>query len=68
MPAPTWVMTCSVRLPSVAAKVFHSRWAAYVDSVKAMPLTPAAAWSAASRSPIFDSSGTAKGSSSKGVS
>jgi hypothetical protein len=27
-PAPTWVMTCSVRLPSVAAKVFHSRWAA----------------------------------------
>ena len=28
---PTWVMTCSVKLPSVAAKVFHSRWAAYID-------------------------------------
>jgi len=27
IPDPTWVMTCSVRLPSVAAKVFHSRWA-----------------------------------------
>ena len=36
--------------PSVAAKVFHSRWAAYIDSVKAMPLTLAAASSAASRS------------------
>ena len=33
----------SVRLPSVAANVFHSRCAAYIDSVKAMPLTPAAA-------------------------
>ena len=33
--APTWVMTCSVKLPSVAANVFHSRWAAYVDSVNA---------------------------------
>ena len=68
MPAPTCVIVCSVCDPSVAAYVFHSRWAAYVDSVNAMPLTPAATWSAASRSPIFVSSPIANGSSSHGVS
>ena len=61
-------MTCSVKLPSVAANVFHSRWAAYIDSVKAMPLTLLAAVSAARRSAILRSSGTANGSSSTGVS
>src|SRR4051812_19922615 len=65
---PTWVMTCSVRLPSVAAKVFHSRCAAYDDSVKPMPLTALAAWSAARRSAIFVSSGTVNGSWATGVS
>ena len=30
-------MICSVNEPSVAANVFHSRWAAYIDSVNAMP-------------------------------
>ena len=33
MPEPTWVIVCSVKLPSLAANVFHSRWAAYGDSV-----------------------------------
>src|SRR5687768_17879486 len=66
--APTWVMTCSVKLPSVAAKVFHSRWPEYIDSVKVTPLTLPAARSAATRSLIFRSSGILKGSSSTGVS
>ena len=39
-----------------------------MDSVKTMPCTAAAAWSAASRSAIFVSSETANGSSSTGVS
>ncbi len=26
-PGPTWVITCSVELPSLAANVFSSRWA-----------------------------------------
>ena len=46
-------MVCSVWLPSVASNDFHSRWAAYDDSVKAMPLILAAASSAASRSAIL---------------
>ena len=62
------VMTCSVKLPSDAAKVFSSRWAAYIDSVQAMPLTPNRARSAASRSATLRSSGIAKGSSTTGVS
>ena len=33
-------MVCSVYEPSVAANVFHSRWAAYIDSVNAIPFTP----------------------------
>ncbi len=65
---PTWVIVCSVNDPSVAAKVFHSRWAAYIDSVKVTPRTPDAASSAASRSAILRSSGTANGSSAMGVS
>ncbi len=67
-PAPTWVMTCSVYEPSLAANVFSSRWAAYIDSVQAMPSTRRSASSAAIRSDSFCSSGTANGSSSTGVS
>ena len=63
-----WVMTCSVKLPSLAAKVFHSRWAAYRLSVNAMPLTSFIARSAARRSATLRSSGTSNGSSSTGVS
>ena len=63
-----WVMTCSVKLPSLAAKVFHSRWAEYRLSVNAMPFTSFIARSAASRSATLRSSGTLNGSSSTGVS
>ena len=62
------MVVCSVNDPSLAANVFHSRWAPYIDSVNAMPLTALAAASAARRSPIFVSSGTANGSSATGVS
>ena len=68
MAAPTWVITCSVKLPSLAANVFSSRWAPYVVSAKAIPSTRRIASSAASRSPIFSSRGIAKGSSATGVS
>ncbi len=61
-------MVCSVYEPSVSANVFHSRCAAYIDSVNTMPWTDAAALSAASRSAILRSSGTANGSSATGVS
>src|SRR5688572_9624318 len=60
--------TEQVKLPSVAAKVFHSREPAYIDSVKVTPFTAPAARSAATRSEILRSSGILNGSSATGVS
>ena len=49
-------------------EVFHSRWAWYIDSVNAMPLTALRRPSASSSSSTFSSMGMANGSSSTGVS
>jgi len=67
IPAPASVSSCSIRAPSLEAKVLRSLAASIEPSRTAMPLTAAMAASASNRMRSFSSTETANGSSATGV-
>ena len=62
MPPPVSVSTCSMKAPSVLAKVFSSRQETSAPWETRIPFTRRIASSASRSRPTFFSSGTTKGS------